>query len=49
MKGINKRLIYTKLKYYKRESKSMILIRIPRCLNTWQMPPFIGQNSELLI
>jgi len=27
----------------------MILIWTPRCLNTWQMPPFIGQNSELLI
>ena len=27
----------------------MILIWQPRCLNAWQMPPFIGQNSELLI
>ena len=27
----------------------MILIWTPRCLNTWQMTPFIGQNSELLI
>jgi hypothetical protein len=27
----------------------MILIWTPRCLNTWQMPPFIGQNLELLI
>jgi len=27
----------------------MILIWKPRYLNTWQMPPFIGQNSELLI
>jgi len=27
----------------------MILIWKTRCLNTWQMPPFVGQNSELLI
>ena len=27
----------------------MILIWKPRCLNAWQMPPFIGQNLELLI
>jgi len=27
----------------------MILIWTPICLNTWQMPSFIGQNSELLI
>jgi len=27
----------------------MILIWKSRCLNTWQMPSFIGQNSELLI
>ena len=27
----------------------MILIWKPRCLNTWQMSPFIGQNSEILI
>ena len=52
MKGINKRLMKAKLKHYKntkRESKCMILIWKPRCLNAWQMPPFIGQNSELLI
>jgi hypothetical protein len=27
----------------------MILIWKLRCLNVWQMPPFIGQNSKLLI
>ena len=27
----------------------MILIWKPRYLNAWQMPPFIGKNSELLI
>ena len=52
MKSINKRLMKAKLKHYKnikRESKNMILIWKPRCLNTWQMPPFIGQNLELFI
>ena len=52
MKGINKRLIKAKLKHYKnikRENKNMILIWKPRCLNAWKMPPFIGQNLELLI
>ena len=52
MKSINKRLMKAKLKHYKntkKESKNMILIRKPICLNVWQMPPFIGQNSELLI
>ena len=49
MKGINKRLMKAKLKHYKnikKESKNMILILKPRCLNGWQMPSFIGQNSE---
>jgi len=52
MKIINKILMRAKLKHYKnikRESKNMILIGKLRCLNAWQMPPFIGQNSELLI
>jgi len=52
MKDINKRLMKAKLKHYKhikKESKNMILIWKPRCLNAWQMPPFISQNSELLI
>jgi hypothetical protein len=52
MKGINKRLMKAKLKHYKnikKKSKNMILIRKPRCLNAWKMPPFIGQNSEILI
>jgi len=52
MKSINNRLMRAKLKHYKnikKESKNMILISKPRYLNAWQMPPFIGQNSELLI
>jgi hypothetical protein len=52
IKGINKRLMKAKLKHYKnikKKSKNMILIWKPRCLNAWQMPPFIGQNSKLLI
>ena len=36
-------------KKYKREIKSMNLIWTTKPQNTWQMPPFIGQNSELLI
>ena len=53
MKSINKILMKTKLKNYKknikREIKSMNLILTTKLLNTWQMPLFIGQNSELLI
>jgi predicted nucleotide-binding protein (sugar kinase/HSP70/actin superfamily) len=52
IKSINKRLMKAKLKHYKnikKESKNMILISKPRCLNVWQMPPFIGKNSKLLI
>jgi hypothetical protein len=33
----------------KKESKSKILVWKLRCLNVWKMPPFIGQNSKLLI
>ena len=45
IKSINKRLMKAKLKHYKnikKESKNMILISKPRCLNVWQMSPFIG-------
>jgi hypothetical protein len=52
MKNINKRLMKDDLKHYKitnKENKSKILIWKPRCPNAWQIPFFIGQNSELLI
>ena len=53
MESINKKLMKAKLKNYKknkkREIKSMNLIWTTKPLNTWQMPPFIGQNSKLLI
>ena len=53
MKIINKILMKAKLKNYKknikREIKSMSLIWTTKPPNTWQMTPFIGKNSELLI
>jgi hypothetical protein len=33
----------------KYKKKRVVLIWTPRCLNAWQMPPFISQNSKLLI
>ena len=52
MKSINKKLMKAKLKNYKKykeRNKEHELDLNNQALNTWQMPPFIGQNSELLI
>ena len=52
MKSINKILMKENLrltKNIKREEKSRFLIWTTKPQNVWQMPPFIGQNLELLI
>ena len=53
MKSINKILMKAKLKNYKKiykeRNKEHELDLNTKPPNTWQMPPFIGQNSELLI
>ena len=53
MKSINKKLMKAKLKNYKkykeRNKEHELDLNNQAHQNTWQMPPFIGQNSELLI